>query len=108
MKRLMFARSMRSVLGSQIGLFMCGAVLGTSVSGGRARRASGARVPNYKGSSRPGQRFACRKKERRHEAGVRVDCRDRSADEQVLFLLARRERSRIPARALAAAGPGLA
>src|SRR5690348_8922212 len=107
MKRFMFARSMRSVLGSQIGLFIGRAVLGTSVSGGGARRASGA-WPNYKGSPRRGQRFAGAKKERRREAGVRVDREDRSTDQQVLFLLAGRERGRIPVRALAATGPGLA
>src|SRR5215475_8633195 len=100
MKRFMFARSMRSVPGSQIGLF----IRGCDSSASRARRAS-----NYKGSRCRSESYASRKK---RNAGawpafllLRVRC---SGDQEIFFLLARSERGRIPARPLAAAGPGLA
>src|SRR5690242_13187649 len=99
MNRLMLARSMRSLPGSQIGLFMAGRSLPR-----RIRRV--AVHSNYKGSPEYGEP---EKKNAGAKAGVRRSVPvARSADQEILFLLARRERGRVPARTLAATGPGLA
>src|SRR5262245_2395832 len=106
MKRLMLARSMRSVPGSQIGLFMA---LGGPFVVAASVQCVRAMPSDYRVSVCTVEERRARKKTPARGRRRSLRGRSRSADDQeILLLLARRERGAVPARPLAAAGPGLA